>query len=79
MKRIEKIIKQVRENKLDKENLIIELEVLKALIENVEKSLESLKQDALLSCVKEEDKESYARSIAYGTSLMLLEINMEEE
>lgn len=78
MKRIEKIINQVESGELSGENLITELKVLKALIDNVENHLESLKKRAMLDCLNEEDTGSYARSIAYGTALELLTINMEE-
>lgn len=78
MKRIEKIINQVESGELSGENLITELKVLKALIDNVETHLKSLKKRAMLDSMNEEDTGSYARSIAYGTALYLLEINMEE-
>ena len=78
MKRIEKIINQVESGELSGENLITELKVLKALIDNVESHLKSLKKYAMLDSMNEEDTGSYARSIAYGTALCLLEINMEE-
>ena len=79
MKRIEKIIKQVESGELSGENLITELTVLKALIDNVENHLKSLKKTAMLDSIQEEeDTGSYARSIAYGTALELLTINMEE-
>ena len=78
MKRIEKIIKQVESEELSGENLITELKVLKALIDNVENHLKSLKKNDMLDSMNEEDTGSYARSIAYGTALELLTINMEE-
>ena len=78
MKRIEKIIKQVESGELSGENLITELKVLKALIDNVENHLKSLKKNAMLDSMKEGDTGSYARSIAYGTALELFTINMEE-
>lgn len=78
MKRIDKIINQVESGELSGENLITELKVLKALIENVETHLKSLKKRAMLDYLNEEDTGSYARSTAYGTALELLTINMEE-
>ena len=78
MKRIEKIIKQVESGELSGENLITELKVLKALIDNVESHLKSLKKYAMLDSMNEEDTGSYARSIAYVNELELFKINMEE-
>lgn len=78
MKRIEKIIKQVESGELSGENLITELEVLKALIENVENHLGALKESAKETWKKESDETALGRSTAYETSLELLTINMEE-
>ena len=78
MKRIEKIIKQVESGELSGEELITELSVLKAMIENVENHLNALKKSSKESWKKESDEGSLARSIAYETSLELLTINMEE-
>ena len=78
MKRIEKIIKQVESGKLSGEELITELKVLKAMIDNVENHLNALKKSSKESWKKESDEGSLARSIAYETSLELLTINMEE-
>ena len=62
MKRIEKIIKQVESGELSGENLITELKVLKALIDNVESHLKSLKKYAMLDSMNEEDTGSYSPS-----------------
>lgn len=78
MKRIDKIINQVESGELSGENLITELKVLKALIENVENHLNSLKESAKESWEKESDEGDLGRSTAYETSLRLLTINMEE-
>lgn len=78
MKRIDKIINQVESGELSGENLITELKVLKALIENVENHLNALKESAKESWKKESDEGSLARSVAYETSLELLTTNMGE-
>lgn len=78
MKRIDKIINQVESGELSGENLITELKVLKALIENVENLLSALKESAKESWKKESDEGDLGRSTAYETSLRLLTINMEE-
>lgn len=78
MKRIDKIINQVESGELSGENLITELKVLKALIENVENHLNALKESAKESWKKESDEGDLGRSTAYDTSLKLFTINMEE-
>lgn len=78
MKRIDKIINQVESGELSGENLITELKVLKALIENVETHLNALKESAKESWKKESDEGDLGRSTAYETSLKLFTINMKE-
>ena len=78
MKRIDKIINQVESGELSGENLITELKVLKALIENVETHLNALKESTKESWKKESDEGDLGRSTAYETSLKLFTINMKE-
>lgn len=77
-KRITRIIEQIKNKTITNDEIISELEVLESLINNVEEHLKSLKNLALEDYEKEENMSSFARSVAYGTSLELFTINMEE-
>ena len=77
-KRITRIIEQIKNKTITNDEIISELEVLESLINNVEEHLESLKNLALEDYEKEENMSSFARSVAYETSLKLFTINMEE-
>lgn len=77
-KRITRIIEQIRNKTITDDEIISELKVLESLINNVEEHLESLKNLALEDYEKEGNISSFARSVAYETSLELLTINMEE-